>query len=180
MVCKTCSFATPRLVVSEWHSLPAEAWAPQELANILTSVLTPRVTRSLPEAWQGAYTVERAQEWIRERDREGTTLLAVERSSRLPVGLIILFEIDHGLARGTEIRLGYVLAESAWGRGLASELVRGFVEWCRKADVASIVGGVDRDNDPSRRVLENNGFLRHPRTEDGAEQLFELRLRGSA
>jgi RimJ/RimL family protein N-acetyltransferase len=93
------------------------------------------------------------------------------------VGFIILFEIDHGVADGAEVRLGYVLAESAWGRGLASELVHGFVEWCRKADVARIVGGVDRDNVPSRRVMEKNGFLCTPGTEGAAEQRFQLRLR---
>lgn len=177
MRCKTCSFVTQRLLVKEWHSLSADEWIPQDLADVVKTMLTTRVTRALPAAWQGAYTVERAQEWIKERDREGATLIVVERSSRMPVGLLILFEEDQGGVGGAEVRLGYVLAESAWGKGLASELVHGFVEWCRQAAVAAIVGGVERDNVPSRRVLEKNGFLCAPSTEGAAEQLFELRLR---
>jgi RimJ/RimL family protein N-acetyltransferase len=163
--------------VKEWHSLSADEWTPQDLADVVKTMLSVRVTRSLPTAWQGAYTVERAHEWIKERDREGATLLAVERSSQLPAGLVILFEeCDHGVD-GAKVRLGYLLAESAWGKGMASELVRGFVGWCRKAGVSSIVGGVERDNAPSRRVLEKNGFVCDPGTEGAAEQLFELRLR---
>ena len=176
MVCKTCNFVTSRLVVREGDSLPAHQWTPQELPDVVKAFLTSRVTRSLPEAWQGTYTVERARNWITERDREGATLLAVEQSSRMAVGLIILLEMDHEKEAGTEVRLGYVLAESAWGKGFASEMVQGFVEWCRKTDVALIVGGVDRDNVPSRRVLEKNGFVRVPGTEGGTEQLFQLRL----
>lgn len=143
---------------------------------VVRAVLTPQVTRSLPPTWQGAYTEARARDWIEDRDSEGPTLLVVERSSGGPVGLMILYEEDPE-TEGVKVRLGYVLAESAWGRGLGSELVRGFVEWCRAAGVASIVGGVERENIPSRRVLEKNGFVRTPTTEGEATEEFELRLR---
>ena len=175
-LCRTCSFVTQRLVVKEWHSLSADEWTPQDLADVVKTMLTTRVTRSLPPTWQGAYTRERAHEWVKERDREGVTLLAVERSSRMPVGLVILSERNHEGVGGAEVRLGYLLAEATWGRGLAGELVQGFVEWCRKARVATVVGGVARDNVPSRRVLEKNGFVCDHRTEGAAEQLFKLRL----
>ena len=95
-------------------------------------MLTEPVTRTLPTAWQGNYTVSRAREWIKERDKEGTTLLVVERSTKEPIGLVILIEVDSENANdGIEVRVGYLLAESAWGKGLATELVKGFVEWCR-------------------------------------------------
>ena len=177
MVCETCSFMTQRLLVREWRSLSPDEWAERDLVDVVEALLTTRVTRSLPAAWHGAYTLERAHDWIRERDREGVTLLVVERSSRLPVGLVILFESDQEGVGGSEIRLGYLLSESAWGRGLASELVQGFVDWCRDAGVASIVGGVERGNAPSRHVLEKSGFVCDTSTEGSPEQLFEIRLR---
>ena len=176
MVCKTCRFITQRLLVGEWHSLSAEDWTQQDLADVVKSIMTARVTQSLPAAWQGPYTLERAYEWILDRDREGVALLVIKRSSRTPVGLVILFERDYERVGGTEVRLGYLVAESAWGIGLASELVQGFVDWCRQVGVASIVGGVARDNLSSRRVLEKNGFVCDPSTEAATEQLFELRL----
>jgi RimJ/RimL family protein N-acetyltransferase len=126
--------------------------------------------------WQGAYTIERAAKWIEERDREGATLLVVDRSSRTPVGMMILFESDDEHV-GRTVRLGYLLIDSEWGKGLASELVRGFVEWCRTTNIVSIVGGVERDNVPSQRVLEKNGFICDPVVGDAAELFFELRVR---
>lgn len=173
MVCKSCSFTTQRLAVREWHT--RSEFPPQRLADFVSALLTTRVTQSLPAAWHGPYAVDRAQEWMKDRDREGVTLLAVERASRTPVGLVILTETDHE-SGGSEVRLGYLLTESVWGQGLATELVRGFAEWCRTADVATIVAGVTRDNVASRRVLEKSGFLCDPSTEDAAEQRFELRL----
>ncbi len=74
------------------------------------------------------------------------------------------------------MRLGYLLAERAWGKGIASELIRGLVEWCRKSGIASIVGGVERNNIASRRVLEKNGFVCDASTKNSPEQMFELKL----
>jgi RimJ/RimL family protein N-acetyltransferase len=95
----------------------------------------------------------------------------------MPVGLVILLDEDQEDEDKTEVRLGYLLAESVWGRGLASELIHGFIEWCRTAGITSIVGGVERDNVPSMRVLKKNGFVRKHGKKDTAEQLYELRLR---
>lgn len=174
MVCETCTFVTQRLVVKEWHSLTSEDWTPQDLIDVVRAMLTTRVTRSLPKEWQGAYTVERARAWVKEREREGVTLLAVERSTRLPVGLVVLCEESN--ERGAEVSLGYLLAESAWGRGLASELVQGFEAWCHRAGIATVVAGVARDNVASLRVLEKSGFVRIPSSEGATELRFELRL----
>lgn len=138
-------------------------------------MLTASITQSLPDGWRGDYTIERANEWIRERDREGVTLLVLERTSRTPVGMMILFE-SNDEKLGRTVRLGYLLYETAWGQGLASELVQGFVGWCRKAEITSIVGGVERDNVASQRVLQKNGFVCRASPDDTVELFFELQL----
>lgn len=175
MVCGNYSFSTQRLLVNEWHSFTAEEWVQRDLAIVVMEMLTTRVTQPLPPAWQGSYSIDRARDWVKERDCEGVTLLVVEKASQKPVGLIILFDPAKD-GKGAELRLGYLLAESAWGKGLASELIMGFVEWCRRAEVALITGGVNRDNIASKRVLEKSGFVCDPSTEDAAEQLFQLQL----
>ena len=80
----------------------------------------------------------------------------------------------------TDIRLGYLLSEGSWGKGFASELVQGFVNWCvGQTSIASIAGGVARTNHASRRVLEKNGF-QLIQTENEVvqdEQLFQLSFR---
>ena len=177
----TCYFETERLLVKEWHSFSPCDWQQQELAHVVASMLTEPVTRALPPDWQGNYSLDRALEWIRDRDDEGTTLLVVDRLVGSSIGLIILFEmpseadVDH-----TDVRLGYLLSEDVWGKRIASELLRGFVDWCREhATIASISGGVASDNHASIRVLEKNGFhiVQCGEEISADERLYRLDLR---
>ena len=160
-----CAFETERLSAAGWHSIAFEGSAQGELADVVADMLTAAVTRSLPEQWSGDYSVDRARDWIAERDDEGVTLLVFDRSSGRPVGLMVLFEehIDGDQEQGSvDVLLGYLLGEDSWGQGFASELVAGFVDWCRDHEVAAIVGGVADGNPASVRVLTKNGF--HPVT----------------
>ena len=165
------TFSTQRLLAGEWHSMTAEDWTDPKLPDTVISILTPSVTRSLPAAWQGIYTLERAREWIQERDREGVTLLVIDRLSKVPIGFLILSEDEN-----RDVRIGYLLAEVAWGRGLASELIHGFIEWCQESGIRSIIGGVARDNEASIRVLEKNGFVCEENVEGTSEIFFKLLL----
>lgn len=147
-----------------------------DLAAEVAMVLTATTTRSLPTEWQGDFTVERSNDWIRARDAESATLLAVHRSSNATIGLMILFESSAEETTGIDLRLGYVLAESTWGRGLASELVEGLVAWSRsQPSIRSIAGGVAVQNQASIRVLRKNGFTPTAETANG-EQIYERRV----
>ena len=181
LLLRNCTFETARLLVKEWHSLSSGDWEQQELEQVVAALLTEPVTRSLPASWQGSYSAGRAREWIKERDSEGETLIVIERLTQRPLGLVILVETqaeeDNG---GKDVRLGYLISEDVWGQGIASELVKGFVGWCRKqASILSITGGVTSDNPASRRVLQKNGFQLVHSEDQGAqdEQIFRLRLR---
>jgi RimJ/RimL family protein N-acetyltransferase len=164
-------FATKRLVADEWHILESEIHPATELPLAVSSILTPSVTASLPVAWQERYTYRRACEWIDERDQEGTNLLVIERSSVEPVGLLIIFEDE-----SRNVRIGYMFAEMAWGNGYATELIRGFVDWCRNARIRKIIAGVASENLASQRVLHKCGFSQSIHKEDSAELFFELSL----
>ncbi len=156
------SFATERLDVGPWWAIGKRHG--HDPVVVVSEVLTPTTTAALPEPWRGAYPVERARRWVAERDAESPTLLAVERSTGRAVGLVIVAvldaEPDIGTAGGErDLRLGYVLAESAWGRGLATELVGGLVGWARsEPTIATITAGVEAGNDASVAVLARNGF----------------------
>lgn len=160
VILETCTFETERLLVKEWHSLSSNDWDGSELAPLVTQLLTEGVTRTLPPPWQGTYTIERAQKWIADRDAEGTTLLVIDKATRRAIGLMILFASREGnLSADVDVRLGYLLAETSWGQGFASELVAGLVGWCRgQNSISSITGGVAPDNPASARVLLKNGF----------------------
>mmetsp|Transcript_20619 Transcript_20619/g.49067 ORF Transcript_20619/g.49067 Transcript_20619/m.49067 type:complete len:167 (+) Transcript_20619:1-501(+) len=166
MAVEGMEFETSRLNVGGWHKvgLPAS----RELTDIVAQLLTPATTRALPPDWQGEYDKARASTWIKDRDAESSVFLVSEKSSE-PIGLVILF------SEGRDVRLGYLLAESTWGKGFGSELVEGICKWCRDSDIRSLTGGVALDNPASARVLVKNGFVAVGGPEHG-EQMYELRF----
>lgn len=122
-------------------------------------MMTDAVTRYLPDSWQGRYDPARAEAWIAARESEGPLLVVTERATDEVVGLLLLFESANDDATAIGIRLGYLLAEAAWGRGLATELVGGLVDWCRRRPtIHTLIGGVADNNQASIRALASNGF----------------------
>ena len=164
-----CSFTTERLEIDDWHAI-AERYE-LDLVEAVTELLTATSTRHLPPSWHGDYDEERARQWIAERDAESPTLLVIELATSRPIGLMVLFEVAE--SDGLDLRIGYALGEAHWGRGFASELVSGLVNWARaEAGIYSLTGGVAAGNVASSRVLTKNGFTRIG-GEDG-EESFRL------
>ncbi len=164
-------------MVGDWHDLSNRYGL--DLIEITSRVLTRATTTALPPDWRGDFDGERARRWVASRDAESPTLLVIERETGHAIGLLILFEVAGQSDAGRfDVRLGYVLAESAWGRGLASELVGGLVEWARsEPSIGSISGGVAQGNEASARVLLKNGF--EPSDARDGEQVYELTLGSS-
>lgn len=157
MVQPVCAFESDRLTVKGWHTL--DDTHPVPLADIVCLMLTAPVTDSLPEDWRGPYSRQRADEWIAARDNEGDTLIALDKATQQPVGLWFLHEVPGQGPDNVEIRIGYLLSEPHWGRGLATELIGAFVRWCETNRPGSvIVAGVAASNPASIAVLRKNGF----------------------
>ncbi len=134
-----------------------------------------RTTRLVVGAWDGSLASQRS-DFVGPGDDASTTLLAVDSSSGSPVALLILFEQEPADADRTDLRIGYLVAEAERGRGLAGELVKGFIDWCReRAWIRSISGGVEPDNPASARVLTRNGFVQQASTPMKADE-FRLQL----
>lgn len=163
-------FTTERLIVDEWHSFSADEWAQQNLVDVVQQVMTESVTKTLPPPWQGKYSQARARQWITERDAEGVTLLALNNTNAQPVGLTVLFDADNN----GHLRLGYMLAESAWGKGFATELISGLVNWARSHQVHSITGGVEPHNIASARVLEKCGFSAQSVAQETPQLMYRI------
>ena len=154
---RDCSFATQRLVVDEWRR-NQESIA--ERAGWIQELLRPAVTTSLPSAWSGGYTTERAAAWVRAREAESEVLAIRMKAESTPIGLVILHFIESD-RECPDIHLGYFLAESTWGKGLATELLIGLIAWLRESNACNeLHAGVDRSNLGSIRVLEKCGFQR--------------------
>lgn len=175
MLCKTCAFETDRLDIKEWQFSALNQTQQHDFALTIAGIFTEAVTKSLPEAWQGKYTVQRAFEWAQAREAEGTTLIVAEKPNTVPIGLMILFEVEQ--QQQIEVRLGYLLAEAVWNQGLASELIKGFVQCCRAIlGVYVITGGVAKNNLASQRVLEKNGFALSEISNPSEEGIWHIKL----
>lgn len=160
-----CHYATARLRVGPWPTGPDAEDG--ELAGQVASILTAHTTAALPPQWRGDFTVDRARDWIAERDAESPTLLVTEVGTGEPIGLVILAALDL-VGAAVEVRIGYVIAERAWGRGYATELVAGLVDWARdQPAIRRLSGGVEVTNGASIRVLERAGFVREGSATDG-------------
>ena len=152
------SFETARLSVAEWHVQTGGFESGESLVEIVRGLLSSNVTEQLPDSWQGPYSEQRTVSWIHDRDEEGVQLLAVSSETKEPVALLLLHEASQ--APAAELRVGYLVAESQWGKGFASELVGGLIDWARSQAFVSIVAGVAAANSASIRVLEKCGFTR--------------------
>lgn len=149
------TFETERLRCGPWIDEANRSGT--DLVTVVADLLTPATTSGLPPSWQGEFTVERARGWIKEREADSTTLLVSDAASGEPVGLVILASAGAGDAG--DLRVGYLIAETWWGRGVATEVVAGLVERARtQPDIVSMSAGVDAGNRASIRVLERSGF----------------------
>lgn len=147
--------------VDDWSRLLTGAAAQEMRDTFVASLLTEVVTRDLPPGWQGPYDPDRAASWFVMRERESTVLLIVSRTEGVPIGLLILAETE--ISDGaSDVRLGYMIDENAFGRGLAKEVVAGFARWCRtNGTIRAVKGGVSNANSASARVLHKSGFVPH-------------------
>jgi [ribosomal protein S5]-alanine N-acetyltransferase len=171
---KQCRYVTPRLEVqalaphvayglAETEPLQTEL-SQTELSQALLKLLTPRVVETLPPHFSGIDTPERAAHWLAQMRCESQLLLVQSAASAEPVGLVFIHAPDEG---GTQVgapatwHLGYLLGEDYWGQGLASECLRGLIDWCRAAEFSVfLLAGVEPGNHASIRLLSRLGFHR--------------------
>lgn len=167
-----CHFTTKRLVVRSWKHQITETTSKHDFAQQVMTLLSPEVTKSLPDGWQQVDSQEKALDWINQRAEESVFLTVQTQSDGVVVGFVFL-DISSSSEGAIDLRLGYLLSEAVWGKGLGSELIQGLVEWCEAhPSIKSLSGGVERDNIGSIKVLEKNGFQKVPSSVPSEEMLF--------
>ena len=161
-------FDTDRLSVRHWRG-SLEGAARAALESDLAAILSPAVLAPLPPSlhWDGGSL----SGWIDARAAESEVLLVTSRESGALLGLMILAP-DPEAPEGPALHLGYLLAESAWGKGYASDLVRGLVAALAGRGPLRLVGGVERDNPASARVLVKAGFTVDPDLSDPETEIY--------
>ncbi len=164
-------FVSERFTVRHWQTSGKDDEA---FIDVVLGLLTPAVRQTLPDHWQSSFDRERASDWLAET---GDNLLVVaDSASGVPVAFLLLYESDEVAGR-TVYRIGYLVAESAWGKGVATEMLGGLIEHCRTAAPLTLLAGVEANNTASRRVLEKCGFADASEDAD-VQRLYTLIIDG--
>ncbi len=140
------------------------------LASI-ASILNPDAVQHLPENFHGISGLEDAATWLDKMLAESRIFAAQENASSAVIGFVFVHEDNQRQAF-----VGYVIDQDCWGRGFASELLAGFIEYAKaEGDWLRLLAGVDKENAASLHLLGKLGFTQLPHAEDEVSR-FEYRL----
>ena len=161
-------FETERLSVRHWGYIIAVPEARRSLFTLLPELLTPEVIAHPPPFFD--LTDQNIDQWIDARDAESDIYLIREIGTDALIGLMFLT-----LPFNNDFHLGYLLGQSAWGKGYASELLAGLVLHVPKTGFR-LLGGVGRENPASAHVLRKTGFQLVPELSDTETEMFGITL----
>ncbi len=115
-----CRFETDRLRVENWTAALGKGDARAALLAALADLLTPGVTKYLPEPMRLAEGPGAIEAWVAARNAESDVFTVRDRKTQTLLGLLIL-GADQDAAGDLTLRLGFLLAEITWGQGYATE-----------------------------------------------------------
>ena len=162
------SFTTKRLNVIEINSNTAKL-EQTALVNALPAILTPAVVANLPGYFQGIDSIAAAEKWLANMLNE-CRLLMLQSQQQEVVGLLFIY------TENQDAQIGYLLAEQYWGRGLAFELLQGFINLAStQSHWHKLIAGVDESNTPSIKLLKKLAFEEQASKENGM-LFFEFNL----
>ena len=161
------SFQTERLLIKGIDFF-SSGEAQDLLKNNVLKIMSPKVTKSLPPGWQNINSLEQADNWLNEQREECCFFIIQSKNNHKIIGFLFLYE-SPVLSASIDIRVGYLLSEEYWGKGLASELIGALITRCESlGTINSIIGGVEPENKGSIRVLEKSGFTIDNETNEGS------------
>ncbi|HDY8132441.1 TPA: GNAT family N-acetyltransferase [Vibrio vulnificus] len=155
------SFESQRLTVAEITE-GLDLSKHSYLLERIPQILTPAVVENLPPYFHEIGSSEQARIWL-ERMLLESHLLQVKVEDNELIGFLFAY-----VENDESAHIGYLLAEEYWGRGLASELLQGFIHEVEKSESwLKLIGGVDQSNIVSAKLLKKLGFIAQPAKDSG-------------
>ncbi|MEH6454102.1 MAG: GNAT family N-acetyltransferase, partial [Psychromonas sp.] len=132
-------FKTSRLVISDVRLLYQAQ--PDEKVNLLSrtiTLLSPKVTKSLPPYFQKILTLENADDLFKQVISESRCFAVHQTELNTIIGFILIYELEEEAAH-----IGYLLGEDYWGQGYASEFLNALIVWCKEnTKISTLFAGV--------------------------------------
>lgn len=145
----------PRFIVRRWQASDAQSLS--EGAN------NKRLVKYMTNAFPNPYTIDAAHFWIdlcsKEPDDKPLNFGIIDATNATVLGGVGLKPSADVYSRSNEV--GYWLRESAWGKGLMTEVLRAFCAWAfrERPDIERLWAGVFDTNRASEQVLRKVGFV---------------------
>ncbi len=150
------NFSTQRLNVTELSSDTTFDFI-EALTTEIPQILTPPVVENLPPDFHGIEDYEEATKWLSIMRHESRIWVIQERVLNSFIGFLFGF-ID----QPSTVHIGYLLTESKWGQGLASELLAEFIHQANiNENWTRLIGGVTTNNTNSAKLLMKLGFAKN-------------------
>lgn len=157
-------FTTPRLGVHE-ITRDASQEDVETLIACVPALFTPGVVENLPPYFHDIGTAKQATSWFERMIGESRLFVVSHASTGACIGFIFVYAGDK-----REAHIGYLLGEDYWGQGLASEVLTGFISHTQTHENWSkLIGGVDRSNLASSKLLSKLGFIAQPGSENQSD-----------
>ncbi|MCP4297996.1 MAG: GNAT family N-acetyltransferase, partial [Proteobacteria bacterium] len=142
-----------------------------KLLDRIIVLLTPAVVENLPPYFQNINSLSEAREWYERMLIESHLFILKDKGDNSIIGFLFAY-----IENDCDAHIGYLLGEKYWRQGLATELLKGFINYAGKIeDWVKLIGGVDKSNVVSSKLLIKLGFVEQP-VEDGQVIFYEYKL----
>ena len=159
-------FTTSRLQAEPWRDILQDDQRRGTLLQELGEILDDQVTAFLPESLWFTPGQTDVGEWAKtfsQGTSEISSIRVISSGNDAPLAGVLLLRPESP----SDLHIGYIFGQQHWGKGYATELLRGLVSSLTKGGYKALVhAGVVQGNPASARVLIKVGFAQGD--DDGA------------
>lgn len=148
----TLNYKTSRLSIVEYCADASD----NETVVAVIALLTPNVTAYLPPYFSHIDSMSSAKKWIEKMLFESRLLVVKLTDTNTIIGFIFISH-DHS----EDAHIGYLLGEVYWGKGYASELLKGLIDlMTHQNKINRLIAGVATTNVSSCKLLKKLDFIK--------------------
>ena len=161
------SYQTTRLKIGEVFNSKQDS----EFLVSVIEILTPSVVESLPPYFHDVNSIPSAQKWLAQVISDGRLFIVKLIGESKAIGFVFLSTENSG-----DTHIGYLLGEPYWGKGYATEILKGLIDFIKSEDqVTRLIAGVATDNVASIKLLQKLGFI-HSSSEVNGTMFYQYRF----
>lgn len=125
-------------------------------------LLSPKVVANLPPYFNNVNSMTDAKNWFEKMVSESRLFVVKELESGAIIGFVFMFTQS-----STDAHIGYLIGESHWNKGYATELLKGMMHFIQNEHkLHRLIAGVDVNNYASIKLLKKLGFTKSSENEN--------------